>query len=406
MADFSPDISSSTDVTEPLPKTKPESASLPPATWRGKLAQWDISHFAISLALSAFAAMWKSVSPTYVIRIPSVAYIALWGISLSVAGLTLTLYLLRAIIWPQSIMWDFRNPRLVNFFFVPVILGSMLTVGAPDAVMGALPRKIALGVLTTYQVLLSVYLYGEWLFGSALIEVTHPVLFMQVIGYFLMSNLASSLMFVEVARALVAVGLVFWAVVFVTNFQHTSSALMKRKEKPAPTFFLFIAAPAAASIALAMLSSATTGSLGPDGFLVPAADFAWPQHAKAVLYVDLFIYLIIVRVFPAFWTNKCAIVWWAYIFPLSGAAGAALERGRFTGGGAEDLFWQILSGLLVAIATLALAIVAVSTFWGIAQGRLPSNQGALAAYYASKEKRAASDVDSTWGSDKGGDERV
>lgn len=405
MADFSPDISSSTDVTEPLPKTKPESASLPPTTWSGKLAQWDISHFAISLALSAFTAMWKSVSPTYIIHIPSVAYIALWGISLSVAGLTLALYLLRAILWPRSIMWDFRNPRLVNFFFVPVIMGSMLTVGAPDSVMGALPRKIALGVLTTYQVLLSVYLYGEWLFGNALIEVTHPVLFMQVIGYFLMSNLASTLMLIELARALVAVGLVFWAVVFVTNFQHTSSELRRRQEKPAPTFFLFIAPPAAASIALAMLSMATTGSLGDDGFLVPAADFAWPQHAKAVLYVDLFIYLIIFRVFPAFLTDKFAIVWWAYIFPLSAAAGAAFARGRFTSGGTEDLFWQILSGLLVGIATLALAIVAVSTFWGIAQGRLPSNQGALAAYYASK-KNGPSDVESTWGSVKGGGDRV
>lgn len=402
MADLSPGISSSTDVTEPLPKSKPANVYPPLSTWRSKLVQWDISHFAISLALSAFTAMWKSVSPKYVIRIPPIAYISLWGISLSVAGLTLILYLLRAMMWPKSVMCDFRNPRLVNFFFVPVIMGSLLTVGAPDVVMGALSRKIALYVLTAYQVLLSLYLYGEWLFGSALIEVTHPVLFMQVIGYFLMGNLAASLMLVEQARALIAIGILFWTVVFVTNFQHTSSALMNRMEKPAPTFFLFIAPPAQAAIALSTLAAASTGTLGADGFVVPAADFDWPPHAKAVLYVDLFIYLIIFRVFPAFWTQKFAIVWWAYIFPLSAAAGAALARGRFTDG----LFWPILSGLLVAIATLALAIVAVSTFWGITQGRLPNNPAAIAAYQTSKGKPDISDANSTWGSVETADEAV
>lgn len=360
--------------------TEPAAPARGRSSWRHKLAQWDISHFAIPLALAAFTAMWKSVCSHYVIKVPNVVYISFWCIALSMLAITLLLYSLRVIMWPGSVLWDFHNPRLVNFFFVPVIVGSLLVLGAPDIVMHAVGRKVAFYILTTYQSGLSLYLYGEWLFGSALINVVHPVVFMQVIGWFLLGNIAASLMLVEESRALISIGMLFWVLVFVTNFQHTSTALSQRSEKTAPTFFLFIAPPAQAALSLAMLAAAVAGKQGKDGMMVAPSDFIWPAEANVALYIDLFIYLIIFRVFPTFWTQKFAIVWWAYIFPLSAAAGATLSRCRQTDG----LFWPVLSGLLVSIASIAMGIVVISTFWGITARRLPKNPPALAAYLVYK----------------------
>lgn len=331
------------------------------ANWRHVLVQWDISPSAIPLAVSAFTVMWKAVYKHYILNVPSAAYIFFWCIALSMLVLTLLLYTLRISVWPGSILWDFRNPRLVNFFFIPVIVGSLLIVGAPDFVMDAACLKVAFYVLTTYQVALSVYIYGEWLFGSALIDVVHPLMFLQIMGWFSLGNIAASLMLIEESRALISIGLLFWGVIFVTNFQHMSTAISQRSEKTAPTFCLFIAAPAQAAISVARFSAARAGTLGKDGLMVPPSDFVRPAEANVTLYVDLFVYLIIIRVHPTFWTQNFAIAWWAYIFPLSAAAAASMSRCCQTG----SLFWPILSGLLVFIASIALSIVAISTVWGV-----------------------------------------
>lgn len=348
--------------------------------WRAWVVQWDVTHFAIALAFAAFAAMWKTVCVFYEpVTVPKFIFTTLWSIALAVLAIATAIYALRVIIWPRSVAHDFANPRMVNFFFVPVIVGTLLVVGAPNVAMSRTARAVAFYILAAYQLVLSLYLYGEWLFGSALIDVVHPVVFMQVIGYFLLGNLAASLMLMELAVALVAVGVLFWVLVFVTNFQHTSSALQRRAEKPQPTFFLFIAPPAQAAIAIFLVSVALSKDARRNaaGLLFVPRGMRWPVAAKAALYIDLFIYALICRVFPSFWTQKFAIVWWAYIFPLSAASSATVV---YAGSTDAHLFWHVLSGMLVAIATIAMAIVSVATLWGLQAGKLPRNQVALNTY--------------------------
>lgn len=348
--------------------------------WKTWVVQWDVTHFAIALAFAAFSGMWKAVCVFYSrIDIPKFVFVSLWYIALVVLAAAFAVYVLRIIIWPKSIAFDFANPRMVNFFFVPVIVGTLLVIGAPINVTSFSSRAAAFYVLLAYQVGLSLYLSGEWLFGSALIDVVHPLVFMQVIGYFLLTNIAASLLLMEIAVALCAVGTLFWVLIFVTNFQHTSSALQRRSEKPQPTFFLFIAPPAQAAIALFMLSVALSDNpqRNVTGLLATPKVNVWPLAAKAALYIDLFIYALIFRVFPSFWTQKFAIVWWAYIFPLSAAASATVV---YTGSTNAATFWDVLSGMLVAIATIAMIVVTVSTVWGLQAGKLPRNQVALASY--------------------------
>ncbi len=362
-------------------------APTPIKPWRKWLVQWDVTHFAIALAFSAFAAMWKSVCINYTrLDVPKALFSVLWVGAIIVLVVVLVLYIARLVIWPEAIRFDFRNPRMVSFFFVPVIIGSILAIGAPVYVMNAIAHKIAFFILAAYQTALSLFLCGEWLFGSALIDVVHPVVFMQVIGYFLLANLAARLFYVQLAVACMSVGAILWFLLFVTNFQHTSTALERRSEKPQPTFFLFIAPPAQAAIALFLIGAALEGGGGiPNsiGLLRVPLTVKWPLLASVALYIDLFLYGLIFRLFPSFWAHKFAIVWWAYIFPLSAAASATVIRSR---GDSATIFWPILSGVLVTIATIAMIIVTVATVWGLKAGKLPCNPNAVTAYRDYKER--------------------
>ncbi len=351
------------------------------AAWRKWVVQWDVTHFAIALATSAFATMWKVVCSHFTkLTIPRLLAIILWFGAFAALLIVTALYLARIVLWPGSIFFDFRNPKMVSFFFVPVIVGCLLTLGAPPFLMNYNAHRIAFFILGTYQVGLGIYLAGEWLFGPALIDVAHPVVFLQVIGYFLLGSLASKLFYVELAIAFVSVGSLFWILILVTNFQHTSRGLARRSEKPQPTFFLFIASPAQAAIALFLLGIVIEGGSeirSSTGLLQVPLNANWSILAKGALYIDLFIYALIFRLFPTFWTQKFAITWWAYIFPLSAAASAAVLRASSV---PHSVFWAVLSGILVNIASLAMMIVFIATMWGSYGRMLPRNEEAVTAY--------------------------
>lgn len=349
--------------------------------------QWDVSHFAIALAFSAFAAMWKAAGTHFqVVTIPRMFFRVLWGLALLILLIDLVLYIVRAIVFPPSIARDFANPRLVNFFFVPVIIGTLLVISVPNPIRNVPAVHVAYYSLAAYQLALAVYLYGEWLFGKQIIDVIHPVVFMQVIGFFLLSNLAASMRHAEEALALFAVGSLFWILIFVTNFQHTSSTMRRNSERPQPTFFLFIAPPAQAAIAAVLISVALKAPSSASGMLKIPNAVEWPLAAHVILYIDLFLYLLILRLFPTFWTNEFAVTWWAYIFPLSAAASATLVR--YSSG--RSTFWAVVSGLLSLIASIAMIVVSVATLWGLCTGRIPKNDAAVAAYREYKGEQFSS----------------
>ncbi len=357
--------------------------------WRRWLVQWDVTHFAIALATSAFASMWKIVCSHFpMLTVPQTLPVLGWFGAVVTLLIVLAIYVARIKLWPASILFDFRNPKMVSFFFVPVIIGCLLTLGAPPFFMSYVGHKAAIFTLGAYQVGMSIYLAGEWLFGSVLIDVAHPVVFMQVIGYFLLGILASELFYVELATAFVSVGSLFWILIFVTNFQHTSIGLSRRSEEPSPTFFLFIAPPAQAAIALFLLGIAINeeGEIrGSARLLQVPVNAEWNILAKAVLYIALFIYALMFRLFPTFWTQNFAITWWAYIFPLSAAASATVLRANSA---SHSVFWAVLSRFLVYIATVAMITVLIATVWGMKVGRLPQNPNALSAYFEHIQQRS------------------
>lgn len=249
----------------------------------------------------------------------------------------------------------------------------MLT--APPVFRSVLLFRVSFYCLASYQVLLTLYLYGEWLFGAQPTNFIHPLVFMQTIGFFLVANIGAIARLEDQARAMFSVGCLFWLLVFITNFQHVAIALDRRKERPQPTFFLFIAPPAQAAAAVVVMDLAE--SQAQSGLLDTATPGEWPELAQGFLFVDLFLYLLIFRLFPTFWTSTFAVTWWAYIFPMSAAAGSVIWRYRSE----SILFYGILGIILGLIACIAMLVVSIATTWAFLTQRLPRNLASRKAYY-------------------------
>lgn len=346
--------------------------------WRRWIVQFDISHNAICLAFFAFTSMWQTASTHFtVVALPASISVVLYIISCALLSVALVIFVLRAVLYPCAYVEDFRHPRLVNFFYMPVMIGALCILTTPAGLRTVMQFKISFYVLSCYQVALTLYLYGEWLFSAHPPSFIHPLVFMQTIGFFLVANIGASAHLNEQALAMFSVGCLFWLLVFITNFQHIAPALDKTREKPQPTFFLFIAPPAQAALAVVLLSLSESGSGDSMQLVRFRPHWQWPPLAQAFSYIDLFLYLLMVRLLPTFWRNKFAISWWAYIFPLSAAAGMVICRYSGEGG----LFWAVLSAVLGLIASAAMVVVLCCTVWAVMSGRVPRNEAALEGYY-------------------------
>lgn len=314
------------------------------------------------------------------VTVPKIIWYILYFISITILAFCIIVFALRIIIFPSALIADFNHPRLMNFFFMPVIIGALCIITTPTAWRTLSEFRVGFYILAVYQLLLSLFMFGEWLFGAHPTAFIHPLVFMQTIGFFLLANIGASAHLLDQAWAMFSVGILFWLLVFITNFQHVALALDKQRERPQPTFFLFIAPPAQAAITVVVLHAAGLAANDPNvntSTLLSVSNVTqWPRLAQSIMYIDLFLYLLIVRLFPTFWTSKFSVSWWAYIFPLSAAASTTTWRYKSEGG----MFWGILAAILAIIATIAMVVVLSVTIWSICTGKMPNNSAHVDAY--------------------------
>ncbi|KAL8127869.1 hypothetical protein AgCh_014708 [Apium graveolens] len=159
--------------------------------------------------------------------------------------------------------------------------------------------------------ILELKIYGQWMSGGQrrLSKVANPSNHLSVVGNFVGALLGATLGLKEGPIFFFAVGQAHYTVLFVTLYQRlpTNETLPKELH---PVFFLFVAAPRVASMAWATIQ----GSF----------DFG----SMIAYFIALFLYFsLAVRV------NFCrgfrfSLAWWAYTFPMTGAAIATLSPPR------------------------------------------------------------------------------
>mmetsp|Transcript_8761 Transcript_8761/g.38971 ORF Transcript_8761/g.38971 Transcript_8761/m.38971 type:complete len:442 (-) Transcript_8761:96-1421(-) len=344
------------------------------SNWKLALAQLNIAYYGPSLGLSAFTGMWMSVSGNFSwLNVPVQLSWAFWFVTLTVFALTTLAYIGRAYMSVSLLKRDFFCNRLVNFFFSPLIVSTGLAANAPVFLRNDTLSEIVFYCLLAYQLGLSLYVYGDWLFGKNFsLKWVSPTQQMSIIGNFLVASYGASLGETEGPQLMFFVGLLFWIIVVVALFTRLSESFKSMHENPNPTLALFIAPPAAAAVAWLLINVAS-GSETPHDAVV-----------SFFFFVDFYFYLMVIRLTRSFARQPFAVAFWAVIFPTSTAASSATAVAF----GMDNLFWEVIATIFIIAACLAFLYVTVMTVLNLVNGQFVADPGSLGAYALSKQENS------------------
>ncbi|KAH0467543.1 hypothetical protein IEQ34_002576 [Dendrobium chrysotoxum] len=306
------------------------------------LLRFPISSFGMCLGVGSQAMLWKALalSPTMsFMNISLTINLVLWCIAIGVFSLVASLYLLKVIFYFEAVKREYYHPVRINFFFAPWIACLFFAIGLPPHVAKNIPH-ISWYVLMAPILSLDLKIYGQWMLGGErkLSKVANPSNHLAVVGNFVGSLLGASLGLKEGPIFFFAVGLAHYSVLFVTLYQRlpTNETLTKELH---PVFFLFIAAPSVACTAWAKIS----GEFG--------------IGARIPYFIAMFLYSSLAVRVNFFRGFRFSLAWWAYTFPMTGAAIATIRYADQV----NNLNSKALALTLSIISTFIVSILLIYT---------------------------------------------
>ena len=323
---------------------------MPPSdkTWPF-LLRFPVSAFGMCLGVSSQAILWKTIassSPTMFLHVTHKVNLVLWCISVVLMCAITAVYALKAAFFFDAVRREYYHPIRVNFFFAPWIACLLLVIGVPQSVArDPLPQWLWYALMAPVLVL-ELKIYGQWMSGGQrpLSKVANPSNHLAVVGNFVGALLGANMGLREGPVFFFAVGLAHYTVLFVTLYQRlpTTSETMPKAELY-PALFLFVAAPSVASMALARIT---------------APEFGF--GARMAYFVAMFLYAsasLAVRDNFLCGFRHVSLAWWAYTFPMTGAAVASIRYSAEV----DNAFTRTLCVALSAVAVLTVAGLFVTT---------------------------------------------
>ncbi|RZB61515.1 S-type anion channel SLAH2-like [Glycine soja] len=306
------------------------------------LLRFPISSFGICLGVSSQAILWKALatSPsTQFLHISLKVNLILWFISIALVTTVFTIYLLKIILYFEAVRREYYHPIRVNFFFAPWIALLFLALGVPPSVTKDL-HQVLWYILMTPILCLELKIYGQWMSGGQrrLSKVANPTNHLSIVGNFVGALLGASMGLKEGPIFFFAIGLAHYTVMFVTLYQRlpTNETLPKELH---PVFFLFVAAPSVASMAWANIQG------------------SFDYGSRIAYFIALFLYFSLAVRINFFRGFTFSLAWWAYTFPMTGAAIATVRySNRVT-----NPVTKTLCVILSLISTLIVIALLVST---------------------------------------------
>ncbi|KAJ6868259.1 S-type anion channel [Populus alba x Populus x berolinensis] len=303
------------------------------------LLRFPISSFGICLGVSSQAIMWKTLATsasTKFLHISIDVNLVLWCIAVALVVIIGSIYLLKMILYFEAVRREYGHPIRVNFFFAPWIALLFLAIGMPPSLAEDLHAALWYVLMTPFLIL-ELKIYGQWMSGGQrrLSKVANPTNHLSIVGNFVGALLGASMGLKEGPLFFFAVGLAHYTVLFVTLYQRLPTNQTIPKELH-PVFFLFVAAPSVASMAWAKIQDLSLNN--------------------TVLFYLLWHFLQAVRVnfFRGF---KFSLSWWAYTFPMTGAAIATIRYSNEV----TNVVTQVLAVIFSAVSTLTVSALLVST---------------------------------------------
>jgi tellurite resistance protein TehA-like permease len=216
------------------------------------LLRFPIGCFGMCMGLGSQAMLWQDLASSaqmHFLHIPLQINIALWCLALLSLVLIFSTYSLKIIYFFEAVRREFHHPVRVNFFFAPWIACLFLTIGLPSAIASSI-HPATWCVFMAPLFILELKIYGQWLSGGdrRLSKVANPCTHLSVVGNFVGALVGAKVGWTDAAIFFWAVGLAHYIVLFVTLYQRLPSNMVLPKDLH-PVFFLFVAAPSAASVA-------------------------------------------------------------------------------------------------------------------------------------------------------------
>lgn len=306
------------------------------------LLRFPVSSFGICLGVSSQAILWKTLatSPsTQFLHITPKINLILWCISTLLIVSVFAVYILKLLFYFEAVRREYYHPIRVNFFFAPWIALLFLALGVPPSVAKNLPHPLWY-ILMVPIFFLELKIYGQWMSGGQrrLSKVANPSNHLSIVGNFVGALLGASMGLVEGPIFFFAVGLAHYIVLFVTLYQRlpTNETLPKELH---PVFFLFVAAPSVASMAWAKLQG------------------SFDYGSRIAYFIALFLYFSLAVRINFFRGFKFSLAWWAYTFPMTGAAIATIRYSNQV----PNIVTKSLCVALALISTFTVMALLLST---------------------------------------------
>ncbi|KAF4352348.1 hypothetical protein CsatB_002727 [Cannabis sativa] len=306
------------------------------------LLRFPISSFGICLGVTSQAILWKTLassSSTKFLHISLMINLILWCISVSLVILVFFFYSLKCLLYFEAVRREYYHPIRVNFFFAPWISLLFLAIGVPPSLTKYLHPALWYILMTPFFCL-ELKIYGQWMSGGQrrLSKVANPSNHLSVVGNFVGALLGASMGLVEGPIFFFAIGMAHYMVLFVTLYQRlpTNETLPKELH---PVFFLFVAAPSVASMAWAKLQG------------------SFDYGSRIAYFIALFLYFSLAVRVNFFRGFKFSLAWWAYTFPMTGAAIATIKYSNEV----TNVVTQSLAVILSLASTLTVSALLVST---------------------------------------------
>ncbi|CAL4903478.1 unnamed protein product [Urochloa decumbens] len=306
------------------------------------LLRFPVSAFGICLGVSSQAILWKTIatsSPTTFLHVGTKVNLVLWCVSVALMCAITAVYALKVAFFFEAVRREYYHPIRVNFFFAPWIACLFLAIGVPPSVATELPRWLWYALMAPVLVL-ELKIYGQWMSGGQrrLSKVANPSNHLSVVGNFVGALLGASMGLKEGPAFFFSVGLAHYSVLFVTLYQRlpTNETLPKELH---PVFFLFVAAPSVACMAWAKI----TGEFG--------------YGSRVAYFIAMFLYASLAVRINFFRGFRFSLAWWAYTFPMTGAAIASIRYSTEV----DNAFTKALCVALSAIAMLTVTALFVTT---------------------------------------------
>ncbi|KAJ8467746.1 hypothetical protein OPV22_030298 [Ensete ventricosum] len=300
------------------------------------LLRFPIGCFGMCLGLGSQAILWRALASS-----PAMAFLhvtpdvnlVVWFLALAVFVFVSITYILKCVFYFEAICREYYHPVRVNFFFAPWIACMFLAIGAPARLAPKQPHPAIWCTLIAPVFVLELKIYGQWLSGGQrrLCKVANPSCHLSVVGNFVGAILAAKVGWEEAGKLLWAVGLAHYLCLFVTLYQRlpTTQALPKELH---PVYSMFIATPAAASIAW----SAIYGK--------------FDDVARTFYFIALFLFCSLIVRINFFRGFKFSMAWWSYTFPMTTASVAAIKY-------AEEVPCFFTKGLAVSLSGISSTMV-------------------------------------------------